>query len=362
MKREEKEESEFNYNPKEVTVMNKVSVIIPAYNASPFIEKCINSVFNQSYSNLEIIVVNDGSTDTTPEILNKLSNIDGRLKVISKKNGGVSSARNTGLLSATGDFVTFVDADDDMPYNAVETMLSLMSDDVDMVVCSNNMIRLRKDPQILQNARYKANEINDNFIKFDETVWWPWGKLFRRSVITDNNLEYDTSLTFGEDHVFNLLFAKHMKGDAVISDKIVYNYYIIRNGLCSKYYPQMNEFQKYIYTKIVDYFEDIPRNYEKYYAGNYVKGCVDYYLSMAPLSQSVNELKRTFELFSDILDDEIINEYFTPEQSEFIRNKKFSALAKNYILHNPQKTIIRKLKRTVRHAFEKIQMVFLKKA
>ena len=89
-----------------------ISVIVPAYNAEKTIEKCINSISCQTYENLEIIVINDGSKDTTEEIVSKLAKTDNRIKLITIPNGGVSHARNTGLEYVTGDFVTFADADD----------------------------------------------------------------------------------------------------------------------------------------------------------------------------------------------------------------------------------------------------------
>ena len=96
-----------------------ISVIIPAYNAGRFIEGCINTIFNQTYRDFEIIVVNDGSSDNTLDILNSLAKKDARLKVISQKNGGVSAARNTALKHAKGEFITYVDADDSLPKNSI---------------------------------------------------------------------------------------------------------------------------------------------------------------------------------------------------------------------------------------------------
>src|SRR5690606_32725285 len=90
----------------------KISIIIPIYNASAFLEKCIDSVINQSYDNLEIILINDGSTDSSLDICKKYANSDDRIKLINKENGGVSSARNMGLEVVTGDYIGFVDSDD----------------------------------------------------------------------------------------------------------------------------------------------------------------------------------------------------------------------------------------------------------
>lgn len=340
--------------------MIKISIIIPAYNASRYIESCINSMLCQTFSDFEIIVVNDGSKDNTLEILNNLKEKDSRIKVFSQENQGVSAARNAGIKKAGGEFITFVDADDILLETALEDMLSLMTDDTDFVVCSHNEVRFKEVAYLEIPAKYSADELYDNFIKFDEVTWWPWGKMFRRSVITENNLEYDKSVSFGEDHIFNLLYAKHIKNNVVISDKVVYNYYYIRGGLCSKYYSNMDELQKYIYFKIVDFFGTIPRKYEKYYVGNYLKGCVDYYIAWLSPKNAEKQLNKTFNLYNDIADDEILKEYFTPKQFEYIKHKKFNRLIFDYTLNNPRKTIVRKSARFVRRFLEKIQITIKK--
>lgn len=335
--------------------MNTVSVIIPAYNAGPFIENCISSILSQSYQDFEIVVVNDGSTDNTLSLLESIQKKDSRLKIISQNNSGVSSARNTGLKNAEGTYVTFVDADDTLLPNALEIMVSHMDDNTDFAVFSHNEVKLRANPHLEAPARYKKTELNDNFRNFDRTIWWPWGKIFRRSVIFENDLQYDTSISFGEDHIFNLLFAKHMKGDVVISNKVVYNYYYIRGGLCSKYYPNMHSLQKYVYLKIADYFGDIPRKYEKLYVGSYLKGCVDYYIAWLPFSKAKKLIKETLEVYSDVADDEILQEYFSPKQYSLIKEESWGSFIIDYSLHNIRKTIIRKYIRKIRRFIEAIQ-------
>lgn len=120
--------------------LNKISVIIPAYQVERYIENCIESIRKQSYSNLEIIIVNDGSTDKTGEILENYKYIDERIKVITKRNGGLSDARNVALNQATGDYVTFVDGDDCIHYKMLEILLSeAIKYDADMTFCHFSM-------------------------------------------------------------------------------------------------------------------------------------------------------------------------------------------------------------------------------
>ncbi|MDC0270544.1 glycosyltransferase, partial [bacterium] len=113
----------FNERQPLVSVENLISVIIPVYNAAPYIERCLRSVVKQTYRNLEIIVVNDGSTDGTDEILDQFAGTDDRIVVIHKKNTGVSDTRNKGLDFASGDYIGFVDGDDEVYPDMFEFLL-----------------------------------------------------------------------------------------------------------------------------------------------------------------------------------------------------------------------------------------------
>lgn len=116
-----------------------VSIIIPVYNTEDYIKNCLFSVINQSYNNLEIIVVNDGSKDKSDEIIKRIKNEDSRIKYHIKSNGGLSSARNYGLDVASGEYVVFLDSDDALDLNYVETMYKTMVDNsVDIVACNRN--------------------------------------------------------------------------------------------------------------------------------------------------------------------------------------------------------------------------------
>lgn len=342
-----------------------VSIVIPAYNAGAFIEKCINSILNQHYQDFEIVVVNDGSTDDTLKILERLAQKDNRIRIISQENGGVSAARNTALKHIKGEFITYVDADDSVPKNHIEDMINLMEDDVDLVVGSHNEVRFGYIPHIEKVNEFESSEIADRFREFDPVVWWPWGKLFRSSVIKNNNLIYDTDITFGEDHIFNLLYAKHMTGRTIVTDKIVYNYHYIRGGLCSRFYQNMDYLQMYVYLKIADFFggvESTPRAYHVHYVGAYLRGNVEYYIAWQSFGKAKKSLEQCFNTYKDLLDDEILNEFFTEKQVEYIKDKNFGGLIIDYTKRNPKKTLWRKVRRTVRRTLEFGQKVFMKRA
>ncbi len=116
-------------------MMKLISVIVPVYNVKEHIEQCVNSITGQTYKNLEIILVDDGSKDSSGEICDKLAKEDARIHVIHKQNGGVSSARNAGLDYAHGEYIAFVDGDDYIDETMYEKLLSKMDADIDIVSC-----------------------------------------------------------------------------------------------------------------------------------------------------------------------------------------------------------------------------------
>jgi len=129
-------------------MQDKISVIIPVYNAAKYLPKCIDSVLNQTYKNLEIILVDDGSTDESGKISDKYSYKDNRVIVIHKENGGTSDARNKGIKAATGKYIGFIDSDDYIETDMYEILLkTLYAYDADIVECA--FYRIKKDNLIL---------------------------------------------------------------------------------------------------------------------------------------------------------------------------------------------------------------------
>lgn len=128
----------------------KVSIIIPVYNAETYIERCVNSVLNQSFIDLEIIAVNDGSTDDSLKKLTELTTVDPRIKIIDKPNEGVVKARSTALKEAAGQYLTFLDADDYLPVGAIDVMVAaLEAEDADLCVGSYTLVWAESGRQVL---------------------------------------------------------------------------------------------------------------------------------------------------------------------------------------------------------------------
>lgn len=197
----------------------KISIIIPVYNAAKYLEKCVKSIINQTYKNLEIILIDDGSTDESGNICRILSDKDDRIKVMHQKNSGVSVARNLGLSNATGEYITFVDSDDYIESNYCEVLLdSLIRNNVDVAYSNDFNKFCERDININEELIWKSEEY-DPVYKTPQYV--VWGALYKRKVI--ENIRFDEDLYVGEDAYF---FAKVVKNSnkLVCVNKELYHY------------------------------------------------------------------------------------------------------------------------------------------
>lgn len=181
----------------------RISVIVPVYNAEKFIPRCISSVLSQSYQDLELLLVDDGSTDGSLQICNMMAGTDERIKVLHKENGGVTSARRMGVECSRGEFICFVDADDMLAADALEIMMGQMREDVDIVVGGES-----------DNKTITGNQYVDLLLQKVTTLAL-WGKLYRKNiVISSGAMDICPEINIGEDHLANVKMA-------LISDKVV---------------------------------------------------------------------------------------------------------------------------------------------
>lgn len=184
----------------------KYSVIIPVYNSESTLNKCVDSVLGQTYSNFELILVDDGSRDQSGQIIDEYAHKDNRVIAVHKENGGVSSARNKGIDIATGDYIAFIDSDDWIDSNYLE---SFNSSDADCIVSGFKLIEngIFKESFSLNNLIYNGNEIANFCINnINLSLLVPWSKAFRRFLISEHSLKFDCDINFGEDTLFNFEF------------------------------------------------------------------------------------------------------------------------------------------------------------
>ena len=206
-----------------------ISVIVPIYNAERYLLDCINSILNQSYTDIELILVNDGSSDNSLSLCNQYE--DRRIVIINKPNGGVSSARNAGLNVAKGKYICFVDSDDTLPVDAIQTLHDVIEqNDVDTVVGAFQFQYgdvFLPHALRLQEGKYEFANIMNTFIDDGTLSGFLLGSvcggIYKKSIIHDNNLRFVEGLKNNEDGLFNFEYALVSKFLYMI-DMPVYNY------------------------------------------------------------------------------------------------------------------------------------------
>lgn len=213
-----------------------VSVLIPVYNVEEYLERCLDSVLNQSLTRIEVICVNDGSTDKSLEILKKYQENDSRVIIVNKENGGLPSARNAGIERARGEYVGFVDSDDYVQPDMFEKLYNTAKrEKSEVVVCGANI--LPETPRAsdwlyacLSPAYRKYNKFDANMLFHDMTVTpFLWRTLIKKSLIDKYNLRLNETIMIGEDKAFQCKVYPLAESITVIPDKL-YNYFWCREG------------------------------------------------------------------------------------------------------------------------------------
>lgn len=203
----------------------KISVIIPIYNAEKYLKECLDSVIGQSLNEFEIICINDGSMDKSLNILEDYASKDKRIKIFNQENQGVSTARNNGIKEAQGEYIFFLDSDDYLENNALETAYNhIKKKDCDILIFGANLIRNNEKKSALNIdliEKIKKNQFSYiDFVNLNTVIW---DKLFRTEFLKKHQIEFPTELVVSEDGVFCLQsYFLGAKYDYI--DKILYNH------------------------------------------------------------------------------------------------------------------------------------------
>lgn len=237
----------------------KISVIVAAYNIEQYISKCLDSIINQTYKNLEIIVVDDGSSDDTGRIANEYARMDSRFVIVHKENGGVSSARNRGIDIATGDYIGFVDGDDTIEADMYKMLINnAVKYEADISHCGYKVIEGDKETLFYDSKKLILQDRKKGIVDlFEGTLVEPslCNKIFRRNIV--GCIRLDESIKINEDLLFNvLLFNNSFK--SVFEDKAKYNY-MKREGSATT--SKMNDVRRVtdprkVYRKIVELYKE----------------------------------------------------------------------------------------------------------
>jgi glycosyltransferase involved in cell wall biosynthesis len=307
-----------------------LSIIIPVYNVEEYLAECLNSVVNQTYPHIEIIIVNDGSTDNSEDIINQYSQQDNRIIVIEQSNKGLSAARNSGLKIASGDYILFVDSDDYIKLNACEIIVKyLLEFPYDMIVFNRYIFWGKKIVPYSTFTRYQNNYTGEEYFYdavkshvFAASVCYC---IYKKELIRENNILFTEGILY-EDLLFKfqcLMHSKHLK-----STNYFLYYYRQREGSIMSTMKEKDKDVLFTVKYLESFLNEINRtniiqNYlfkEMVYSWMLRAVCAKY-PSKYPLSVPANKIVK------DILYDKLFNEYVVYFAYKQNVNFKFKILA-----------------------------------
>lgn len=264
----------------------KVSVIVPVYNAEEYIDECVSSIVGQTYDNLEIILIDDGSNDQSPAICDRWERIDTRIKIFHTLNRGVSIARNYGMQIVTGEYLMFVDADDWIDSDTVKHAVEVaVRDNCDIVFwpfiretqSAKQMVSLFDESMQFEESEIKSVLVRKLIGPYGEEAYKPeqmdwcstvWGKLYRMSLILDNGLKFVDLEKIGtfEDGLFNIqAFSK--AHNVIYLNRNYYHYRRLKTGqLTSTYHREFCNQRSYLYSLLNQICDE--------------SGCTEYYVAL----------------------------------------------------------------------------------
>lgn len=268
-----------------------VTIIVTVYNKQNYIRKCLLSILNQGYKNINVLVIDDGSTDDSAEVIKSICNHDTRFNYYYQENRGVSSARNYGLNKAKGKYVLFIDGDDFVDSDYVETFLKYK--DFDLVVGGYRRIEEgRKSIEIKPSEKVVFYEDFENsFFNKEafEYIGLPISKLFNLKIIKEHNLKFDTNTDLGEDTIFDFSYMKYISKVKLISYS-GYNNLILPGTLSRK--PRRNLWQLSVY--LIDSLNTIfDFKYDEYWQFMYIRAIA---IEISSMSRKYRDFKNAIRL------------------------------------------------------------------
>jgi len=247
--------------------MTKVSIIIPVYNTQKYLHECIKSVINQTYKDIEIILIDDGSTDKSGKICEKYSMDDKRIRVFHTSNNGLSHARNFGIDNSSGEYIMFQDSDDFVELNMIEDMINeALKKNSDLVICGHKQFFDKPENKIInqnfvmKNYTSRQDFLNNFYKYFPVASNSAWGKLYKAKLIKENKLKFIDGLSLIEDLMFNSKYYNKINRILVL-DKVYCNYRQVKDSLAHK-------FTENVFDLLDVYFNEIKSLLSNNYAFN----------------------------------------------------------------------------------------------
>ena len=236
-----------------------VSIIVPVYNVEQYLRECVDSVLNQTYSDIEIILVDDGSTDQSGNICDEYAEMDSRIKVIHKKNEGVSAARNTGIETASGERIIFVDSDDCIHPRLLESYRELDDDSVTLLCDYTTDMEEWKRFFLNDFQEHMEFVARKKFMKlfYKDYMNPPFNKYFRADIIREHQIRFPEDMSLGEDLIFNMKYLAAVKCDYRIMHGPFYYYRENRAGsLSTGGRADLLDIQKKLFASIKNFLDE----------------------------------------------------------------------------------------------------------
>lgn len=261
-----------------------ISIIVPIYNSEKYLKECIESIINQTYKNIEVILINDGSTDASEDVCNEYAKNDNRIKIINIKNAGVSNARNVGIDSSKGNWIVFVDSDDWIEKDFCEKLYKEATQDKELdIICSGyKRIYSDKTEKINCNNKkitYNAHQYLLKLLNVQNGYGFCHMKLIRKKCI--GHVRFNKNIKVGEDALFNMQLVKNTR-KVIILGEALYNYRFNENSLVRKYD------EKYVEKYLLAMQETLKYLRNEYKEDNVIKENFYNYVSYHVLLIAVN--------------------------------------------------------------------------
>lgn len=287
----------------------KLSIIVPVYNAEKYLSECLRSLMQQSIEDIEIILVDDLSTDRSRDIIKEFTEKDDRIKAIyNTTNRGVSKTRNCGLENAKGEFIGFVDSDDYVDHKMYEKMYSIaIRSSAEIVTCGyqsvddNKKITKTVAPPLQSNKIITHQDMKSVIHKahINKFLWFTWRNIYKRELLLDNNIVYDEEIDYGEDNIFNLNAFYNAKNIVAI-DEPLYYYRINPTGLSK------SSVKPYLNKSVQKEYERKYQFYNEYNLWEECKEDLSNYVSTHLLPRMLINAKRSGENVRSILEKEMV--------------------------------------------------------
>ena len=302
-----------------------ISVIVPVYNVEKYLNRCIDSILNQTFKQIEIILVDDGSTDNSPIICDEYCDRYENIKVIHKENNRVSAARNDGIKIASGKYIALVDSDDWIEPNMLEEMYNKAEEfHTDMTMCDLKKVGVESEYTVSQPIRegyYDRNMIETELfpclIMFENIEFPPtisnWTCLFRREFLIENDLFYDEDVHYCEDSIFGSKAMYNANGFYYMKNKYFYNYFYNPNSTTST--CNMKKWDSYliINQRLKEYFKDSKFDFSRQIKINMLYFTLNFLGEIKNADLVLEEKrKKCYEIFNDEYVKQIFENFKLP--------------------------------------------------